>query len=94
MIKWKTFQEDSLPHVNFQILPNKKNVHTHVDQSLTKIWCCGGKKKIHFENSTNDLSSIGSLCLSDDSMHKLARFVFSLLKIQWYLTYNGNVYKD
>lgn len=52
------------------------------------------QKKIHFENSTNDLSSIGSLCLSDDSMHKLARFVFSLLKIQWYLTYNGNVYKD
>lgn len=41
---------------------------------------------------TNDLSSIGSLCLSDDPMHTLARFVFSLLKIQWYLTYNGNVY--
>lgn len=79
-----------MPRENFQILPNKKNVHTHVDQSITKIWCCGGKKK----NSlwTNDLSSIDSLCLSDDSMHKLARFVFSLLKIQWYLTYNGNVY--
>lgn len=78
----------------FKYYPTKKNVHTHVDQSITKIWCCGGKKTIHFENSTNDLSSIGSLCLSDDSMHKLARFVFSLLKIQWYLTYNGNVYKD
>lgn len=44
--------------------------------------------------STNDLSSIDSLCLSDDSMHKLARFVFSFLKIRRYLTYNGNVYKD
>lgn len=60
----------------FKYYPTKKNFHTHVDQSITKIWCCGGKKKIHFENSTNDLSSIGSLCLSDDSMQARTFCVF------------------